>query len=223
MSCFVTFTNATSSVMLSVMFMSLNSRNGAFRTHTYYSFSIATINRIQRTSLARWLAPRSQTILCFLISTRQLFPLCYMDRAARITPTLPVCKTGDARSVILDNTLNKRCSMNGFPLYQRSSNGFTVVRGRHEFTNCDVVPFNPYLSAKFNCHINVKVATTVTAVKYLFKYVYKGHDRAVYQMVNDGADDQHQLINEIDEFLDGRYVSAPECVYRIFAFPLQDH
>jgi hypothetical protein len=111
----------------------------------------------------------------------------------------------------------------GFPLYQRSSDGFTVVNGRHEFSNCDVVPFNPCLSVKFNCHINVEVTMTVTAVKYLFKYVYKGHDQAAYQMVNDGADDQPQPINEIDEFLDGRYISAPECMYRIFAFPLHNH
>jgi hypothetical protein len=41
-----------------------------------------------------------------------------------------------------------------------------------------VVPYNPYLSLLFNCHINVEVYTFVAAVKYLYKYVYKGHDRA---------------------------------------------
>ena len=111
----------------------------------------------------------------------------------------------------------------GFPLYRRSSNGFTVIKGHHEFTNCDVMPFNSYLSAKFNCHINVEVAMTITAVKYLFKYVYKGHDRAVYRMVDDDDDNQHQPRNEIDEFVDARYISAPECVYRILSFPMHDH
>ena len=42
-------------------------------------------------------------------------------------------------------------------------------------------------------------------------------------MVEDGADGQQQPRNEIDEFLDGRYISAPECVYRILAFTLHDH
>jgi hypothetical protein len=112
----------------------------------------------------------------------------------------------------------------GFPLYQRSSTGFTVVRGRHEFCNCDVVPFNRYLSAKFNCHINVEVATAVTAVKYLFKYVYKGHNRAAYQMVDDDDNDQQRARNEIDDFVDARYISAPpESVYRILSFPMHDH
>jgi hypothetical protein len=34
------------------------------------------------------------------------------------------------------------------------------------------------MSMLFNCHINMEVCTFVAAVKYLYKYVYKGHDRA---------------------------------------------
>jgi hypothetical protein len=64
--------------------------------------------------------------------------------------------------------------------YRQRSNGFGIVKGKYEFTNCDVVLFNWYLSAKFNCHINVEVATSISPVKYLFKYVYKGLDRAAY-------------------------------------------
>jgi len=41
-----------------------------------------------------------------------------------------------------------------------------------------VVPYNSYLSLLFNCHINVEVCTSVATVKYIYKYVYKGHDRA---------------------------------------------
>ncbi len=51
-------------------------------------------------------------------------------------------------------------------------------RGGFAFDNRWVVPYNPYLSLLFNCHINVEVCTFVTAVKYLYKYIYKGHDRA---------------------------------------------
>jgi len=46
-----------------------------------------------------------------------------------------------------------------------------------------VVPYNPYLSLLFNCHINVEVCTSVAVVKYLYKYVYKGHDRAQVDVV----------------------------------------
>ena len=37
-----------------------------------------------------------------------------------------------------------------------------------------VVPYNPYLSSKYNAHINVEVCSTVMAIKYLHKYVDKG-------------------------------------------------
>lgn len=53
-----------------------------------------------------------------------------------------------------------------------------VKKGRHELDNRWVVPYNPYLCQKFDCHINVEVCATIKAVKYIYKYVYKGHDRA---------------------------------------------
>jgi hypothetical protein len=47
------------------------------------------------------------------------------------------------------------------------------------FDNRWVVPYNPYLTMRYQCHINVEVCNSITAVKYLYKYVYKGHDRAL--------------------------------------------
>lgn len=64
-------------------------------------------------------------------------------------------------------------NVNGFPVYMRRGNGMTVdVRG-NTFDNRFVVPYNPYLLAKFNCHINVEVCSTEKSVKYTYKYVYK--------------------------------------------------
>jgi hypothetical protein len=42
-----------------------------------------------------------------------------------------------------------------------------------------VVPHNPYLTKMFNAHINVEVSANIRSVKYLLKYVYKGHDCVV--------------------------------------------
>ena len=42
-------------------------------------------------------------------------------------------------------------------------------------TNKYMVPYNPYLCQKYNCHINVEACMTIAAVKYLYKYIYKGH------------------------------------------------
>jgi hypothetical protein len=43
------------------------------------------------------------------------------------------------------------------------------------FDNRWVVPYNPYLTMRYQCHINVEVCNSIMAVKYL----YKGHDHAL--------------------------------------------
>lgn len=60
----------------------------------------------------------------------------------------------------------------------RLDNGRKVKKGRHELDNRWIVPCNPYLCQKLDCHINEKVCATIKAVKYIHKYVYMGHDRA---------------------------------------------
>jgi len=116
-----------------------------------------------------------------------------------------------------DETLSE---VDGYPIYRRRDDGIKVYKNGHIFTNAHVVPYNPYLSAKYNCHINVEIATTITAVKYLFKYVYKGHDRASITMVNHQGSDP---VDEISQFQDTRYVSAAECSWRIFGFRMHQH
>ena len=44
--------------------------------------------------------------------------------------------------------------------------------------NSWVVPYNPYLTLKYNAHINLELCSTVKSVKYLYKYIYKGYDCA---------------------------------------------
>ena len=39
-----------------------------------------------------------------------------------------------------------------------------------------MVPYNALLSTLLNCHINVECTASIRAVKYLYKYVYKGPD-----------------------------------------------
>ena len=69
----------------------------------------------------------------------------------------------------------------------------------------------------FNCHINVEACSSITSVKYIFKYVYKGHDK---QVVHIDTEEERVVINEIRRFQDARYVSPPEAVWRIFSFSL---
>ncbi|XP_028077475.1 uncharacterized protein LOC114279434 [Camellia sinensis] len=99
----------------------------------------------------------------------------------------------------------------GYPIYRRRNSGQVyTVRGQ-EVDNRDVVPYNAYLSKRFNCHINVEVCSGVRCVKYIHKYIYKGYDRTTMVL---------GLINEIQQYLDARYIGPPEAAWRIFGHHL---
>jgi hypothetical protein len=105
--------------------------------------------------------------------------------------------------------------------------GCCYYKGGFAFDNRWVVPYNPYLSLLFNCHINVEVYTSVAAVKYLYKYVYKGHDRAQVDVglvdvtTLDGATPaQPHIRDEIKIYQDGRYVLTSEANHRLYGFDL---
>ncbi|KAK6764532.1 hypothetical protein RB195_024742 [Necator americanus] len=67
--------------------------------------------------------------------------------------------------------------VNGYPTYRRR-NCTTVEVSGHEYSDEWVVPTNLYLLTKFQCHVNLEICGTISAVKYLYKYIYKGPDRA---------------------------------------------
>ncbi|XP_028116875.1 uncharacterized protein LOC114314599 [Camellia sinensis] len=95
----------------------------------------------------------------------------------------------------------------GYPIYRRRNSGKVyAVRGQ-EVDNRDMVPYNAYLFKRFNCHINVEVCAGVRCVKYIHKYIYKGYDPTTMVL---------GLINEIQQYLDARYIGPPEAAWRIF-------
>ena len=71
---------------------------------------------------------------------------------------------------------------NGKIIHRRRNTGRVVLKHAQrnivELDNKWVVPYNPYLLTKYDCHINVEICNSVSSVKYLHKYIYKGHDRA---------------------------------------------
>jgi hypothetical protein len=105
-------------------------------------------------------------------------------------------------------------NLDGYPRYRRRDTGKTDMPNGKSIDNSWVVPYNPYLSLKYNCHINVESCASVKSVKYLFKYVYKGHDCANVAIAECGTL-QH---DEIKTFMDTRYVSAPEAAWRLLGF-----
>ena len=114
----------------------------------------------------------------------------------------------------------------GYPLYRRRApehggktfkimlNGSSTV-----IDNRWIVPYNPLLSRMFQAHINVEIANSVKAIKYVCKYVYKGTDLASFQIV----DKTNNMYDEVTAFEVGRYISSNEAAWRLMSFPVHQH
>ncbi len=106
-------------------------------------------------------------------------------------------------------------AVNGYPRYKRSK-GRRIQVGNFDVDNRWIVPHNPYLSKKYAAHINIEACTSIKSIKYLFKYCYKGHDCA-----NIKVTETNQITHEeVESFLDTRYLSAPEAAWRLFEYQL---
>jgi hypothetical protein len=121
------------------------------------------------------------------------------------------CGRSHSRSPCMDNgectknfpkpyEVETRENVDGYPRYRRRYSVQQYEVRNFLVDNSWVVPYNPHLLLKFNCHINVEVCASVKSVKYLFKYVYKGHDCANIE-IKDLNTTEH---NEINLHMDSR-------------------
>ncbi|KAF8111948.1 hypothetical protein N665_0070s0018, partial [Sinapis alba] len=102
----------------------------------------------------------------------------------------------------------------------------SVVKDGAVMNNTSVVPHNIAILKKYEAHINVEWCNRTSAVKYLFKYITKGVDKAI-AVIEKGnnistLDKDTEVVtkqqNEIQDFIECRYLSACESMWRIFAF-----
>ena len=133
----------------------------------------------------------------------------------------------------------KQCSpvttdgIGSYPTYRRRNlypytKSATHGKPEFQFNGSQIVPYNPWLLYKYNCHINVEICISIAAVKYIYKYLFKGHDKASAAIVP-YAKEGHQIqpahdvniqnvpvvIDEINKYVDSRYLGA-QAVWRIF-------
>ncbi|XP_072063920.1 uncharacterized protein [Arachis hypogaea] len=109
----------------------------------------------------------------------------------------------------------------GYPSYRRRDTGVVTEKKGVHMDNRNVVPYNAYLLMSYQAHVNVEYCNKSNAIKYLFKYVNKGPDRVavgVTKEVSSGED--AQVIDEIKQFYDCRYLSACEAVWRTLAYDI---
>ena len=96
----------------------------------------------------------------------------------------------------------------GYPLYARPDNGRCVEKNGFFFDNRWVVPFCPFLTKKFDCHINVEFVGSFKVVKYIYKYIHKGVDVSTAEIRN------LQDRDEIAKFLNAELIEF-NTVYKV--------
>ncbi|KAM3342845.1 hypothetical protein P3S68_027811 [Capsicum galapagoense] len=95
----------------------------------------------------------------------------------------------------------------GFSIYRRKNTGSHVKKNIILLDNRYVVPYNRNLIVKFDAHINIELCNYSQSVKYLFKYVHKGSNRATATIE---CIETTKVHDEIKRYLDCRYISATE-------------
>ena len=142
-------------------------------------------------------------------------------------PTSPCMKDGHCSKHYPKNFGNFTSdSDDGYPKYKRRENNRTVRKtitenNMQRTLNLDnrwVVPYNKALLLTFETHINVEVCASINAVKYLYLYIYKGHDRADIEL----REKNTRTHDEITHYMDTRYISASEASWRIFNLRLHE-
>jgi len=109
-----------------------------------------------------------------------------------------------------------------FPIIVDEINGKSFESpGDYVVDNRYVVPYCPILSIIFNCHINVEVVSSIKSIKYLYKYIYRGHDAAaitIEPITNNVIIDHDKIHN----FIETRFVGPAQACWRILEKKLQD-
>ena len=112
---------------------------------------------------------------------------------------------------------------NGYPIYRRRESGITYQkRNNYIVDNRHVVPYNPELLLTFDCHINVVAVSSIKSVKYIHKYIYKGHDAASITLSNENSDKSIIEHDEVKQYIKARYVGQTEACWRILNKGLQE-
>ena len=110
--------------------------------------------------------------------------------------------------------------------YRRRRTPAYVQRGEVKLDNNYVVPYNRSLCLMFHAHINVEYCGWSMLIKYLFKYISKGTDRIAAHIIKPiGSSESSSFvpniqIDEIQNFIDGRFLCPHECCWRILDFPI---
>ena len=133
---------------------------------------ISTPKQVDSVVWARWPDPETQPLL-FETVKRCMIHTCG-DRCLENRK----CSKSYPKSFQPHTSVNDE----GYPLYSRPEDGPSYdIRGTM-ISNQWIVPYNPWLSTKYDCHINVECLASFATLKYVNKYIHKGSDRTTLQV-----------------------------------------
>ena len=93
------------------------------------------------------------------------------------------------------------------------------TKREHVIDNSWVVPYNPVLLLRFECHLNVEIITTVGVMKYLFKYINKGDNVTAFAlkeaMAEAAADNDNVAVAEARQQLVALGSSLPAAAVNV--------
>jgi hypothetical protein len=138
---------------------------------------------------------------------------CMMHRPCGAAfPNSPCMEDGKCKKQY-PRKFQSKMMMDVYPIYRRGDTRCIILVHGVELDNRWVVPHNVYLLTKYNAHINVEICNNIYVVKYLFNYVYKGHDHVTVEISHQSNNATERNVVEVDEikkYFDCRYVSTSE-------------
>ncbi|XP_026419934.1 uncharacterized protein LOC113315906 [Papaver somniferum] len=131
----------------------------------------------------------------------------------------------------------------GFVIYKRRRADWGLEKDGIKLDAGWVVSYNLDLIMRYDAHINVEICNCRgMTIKYLFKYIHKGKDMITASVAvfppgnknsdNQGANDKNPNNNgvveekqktskdEVNTYLEGRYLSGCECIWRTLGFEI---
>uniref|UniRef100_A0A0D2ZUB6 ATP-dependent DNA helicase n=1 Tax=Brassica oleracea var. oleracea TaxID=109376 RepID=A0A0D2ZUB6_BRAOL len=160
-----------------------------------------------------------------LVEQHMMHGPCGIDRPTNSCMERGECSKRYPRDFCSYSSVDK----NGYIIYRRRDITCRfILKGDIRLDNRYVVPHNLELVKKYKAHINVEFCNKTSAIKYLFKYITKGVDKATMVLKrkkktikgDENVENSRDEVNEIDNYLDCRYVSACEASWRIFKFEI---
>jgi len=85
---------------------------------------------------------------------------------------------------------------------------YKCIQDEHRYVGSSI----PFLSRLLDCHVNVDICFTVNVFMYLYKYLFKGPDQTLFNIISDECRD------EIADYIHARYLSASEAEWRILEY-----